>query len=294
MPEDVLVAVAHGSQDPRAAATIEALVGAVRSQIQDVDVRTAYLGHATPSLSQVLGSLPERPGRRVTVLPLLLTPAYHSKTDIPRVLAHTGRHDLTYGDTLGPHPLLLRALDRRLAEAGVGVNRADREATAVVLVAAGSSDPRATAIIERLAARWQARSGWRAVVPGYASACSPTPAEAIAALRTGGAGRTGGADRVAVATYLLAPGYFADRVRAQALAAGADAVSAALGAAPEVARLAIGRYRSVFWGDAKQSPQTPLPATLARRYGLARPGGPFGTPAAGRPRSSLTLAAGPP
>jgi sirohydrochlorin ferrochelatase len=245
MSEDVLVAVAHGSQDPRAAATIEKLMAQVRSQAGDVDMRTAYLGHATPSLPQVLGELPERAGRRVTVLPLLLTPAYHSKTDIPRVLAHSGRRDLTYTGTLGPHPLLLRALDRRLAEtgagvgAGAGLSRAERKATAVVLVAAGSSDPQASAIIERLAARWQARAGWRAVVPGYASACSPTPAEAIAAARADGA------RRVVVATYLLAPGYFADRVRADALAAGADAVSAALGAAPEVAGLVLERYRAV-------------------------------------------------
>jgi sirohydrochlorin ferrochelatase len=239
MSDDVLVAVAHGSQDPRAAATIEALMGEVRSRTPDADVRTAYLGHATPSLPQVLGGLPERAGRRVTVLPLLLTPAYHSKTDIPRVLAHSGRRDLTYGDTLGPHPLLLRALDRRLAEAGVGLDRVDRKSTAVVLVAAGSSDPRATAIIERLAAHWRARSGWQAVVPGYASACAPTPAEAIARIRAEGA------RRVVVATYLLAPGYFADRVRAGALAAGADAVSAALGAAPEVAGLILDRYRAV-------------------------------------------------
>lgn len=249
MSEDVLVAVAHGSQDPRAAATIEDLMARVRARTAGTDVRTAYLGHATPSLSQVLGELPERAGRRVTVLPLLLTPAYHSKTDIPRVLAHSGRRDLTYTDTLGPHPLLLRALDRRLAEAeaeagagvgaGAGLSRAERKATAVVLVAAGSSDPQASAIIERLAARWQARAGWRAVVPGYASACSPTPAEAIAAARADGA------RRVVVATYLLAPGYFADRVRADALAAGADAVSAALGAAPEVAGLVLERYRAV-------------------------------------------------
>lgn len=247
MSEDVLVAVAHGSQDPRAAATIEDLMACVRARAAGTDVRTAYLGHATPSLPQVLGELPERAGRRVTVLPLLLTPAYHSKTDIPRVLAHSGRRDLTYGDTIGPHPLLLRALDRRLAEAsagvgaeaGAGLSRAEREATAVVLVAAGSSDPQAGAIIERLAARWQARSGWRAVIPGYASACSPTPAEAIAAARAGGA------RRVVVATYLLAPGYFADRVRADALAAGADSVSAALGAAPEVAGLVLERYRAV-------------------------------------------------
>jgi sirohydrochlorin ferrochelatase len=47
---------------------------------------------------------------------------------------------------------------------------------------------------------------------------------------------------VVVATYLLAPGYFADKVRDAALAAGAHAVSPALGAAPEVARVVLARY----------------------------------------------------
>ena len=77
---------------------------------------------------------------------------------------------------------------------------------------------------------------WRAVLPAYASAAGPRPAEAVAALRSGGDGP------VVVATYLLAPGHFADKVRDAALGAGADAVSAALGDAPEVADVVLDRY----------------------------------------------------
>jgi sirohydrochlorin ferrochelatase len=51
-----------------------------------------------------------------------------------------------------------------------------------------------------------------------------------------------GAPRVVVATYLLAPGVFADQVRERSLAAGAAAVAAPLGAAPEVADVVIERY----------------------------------------------------
>ena len=43
-------------------------------------------------------------------------------------------------------------------------------------------------------------------------------------------------------TYLLAPGLFADRIRDASLAAGAAAVSPALGAAPEVADVILDRY----------------------------------------------------
>lgn len=221
---EVLIGVAHGSKDPRAAATIESLLDVVRARLPRVDVRAAYLGHAAPSLPSVLGAV--EGGDDVTVLPLLLTDAYHSKVDLPRLLPGT----VAYGATLGPHPLLIRALERRLAEAGV---RPDPD-TAIVLAAAGSSDQAANTVIARMAAAWQRSGGWRVVVPAFASAASPTPAQAVAALR--------GSGPVAVATYLLAPGYFADRIRDTSLAAGATAVSPVLGAAPEVADVIVDRY----------------------------------------------------
>ena len=109
----------------------------------------------------------------------------------------------------------------------------------MVLAAAGSSRPAANVAVARAARAWRSARGWRDVVPAYASAASPTPAQAVGALRRAGA------PRVAVATYLLAPGVFADRVREQSLAAGADIVSDVLGAVPEVADVIIDRYLQV-------------------------------------------------
>ena len=242
MRSGVLVAVAHGSADPRASATIAELAAVARERKPGLDLRTAFLGHAPPSLPQVLGTI--EADREVTVLPLLLTAAYHSKADIPRMLARMPRTRgprVSYGATLGPHPLLLDALERRLGEAlpisgpspGPG---ADPARTAVVLAAAGSSDPEANATITRMAAQWQARTGWLAVRPAYASAAEPTPAAAVTGLLRDGA------PRVVVATYLLAPGLFADRIRHAALAAGAAAVSPALGACAEVADVMLDRF----------------------------------------------------
>jgi sirohydrochlorin ferrochelatase len=242
---EVLIAVAHGSADPRAAATVTELMAlaAERAAARGLDlleVRTAYLGHAAPLLPQVIRAVG---GGRVTVLPLLLTAAYHSKTDIPRVLARLSaefpRLRVSYGATLGPHPLLLAALERRLAEADPH-SHGDRGRTGVVLAAAGSTDPEANAAIARLAAGWQARAGWFAVRPASAAAATPAapaPTEAVTGLLRAGA------RRVLVATYLLAPGLFADRIAESALAAGAAAVSPPLGASPEVAELLLDRYQ---------------------------------------------------
>jgi sirohydrochlorin ferrochelatase len=240
-----LVAVAHGSRDPRAAATVTGLLSVVRARaaqrgLPGLDVRAGFLDHCAPSLPQVLGSVPADAGPAV-VVPLLLTAAYHSKADIPAQLAAAAAArpglDVMCAGTLGPHPLLLAALERRLREAGVAAGDAvARARTGVVLAAAGSSDPAANATIAELAARWARELGWRAVLPAYASAAGPRPADCVRALRDGGS------ERVVVATYLLAPGYFADKVRDAALGAGADAVSAALGAAPEVADVVLDRY----------------------------------------------------
>jgi sirohydrochlorin ferrochelatase len=242
------VGVAHGSRDPRAAATVNELLALVRARAADrglagLDVRGAFLDHAAPSPRQVLSAVAESGGSCV-VVPLLLTAAYHSKTDIPMHIAAATSTlpglDVSYADTLGPHPMLLAGLERRLAEAGVAVGDRDARArTSVVLAAAGSADHAASAAIAAIAAGWQAVRGWRRVLPAYASAADPRPDAAVRALRAADPDSP-----VAVATYLLAPGYFADKIRAAALGAGAAAVSAALGAAPEVADVILDRYAS--------------------------------------------------
>ncbi|MGV9776908.1 sirohydrochlorin chelatase [Streptosporangium sp. NPDC003464] len=230
-PAVPLVAVAHGSRDPRAAATVEDLLDLVRRARPEIPVRTAYLDHAPPTLPMALSGLAE-----AAVLPLLLTEAYHSRVDIPGALAEvTARRPLLRvhrGATLGPHPLLLTALERRLAEAGVAPGD---PGTAVVLVSAGSSDRRANATVAGMAGEWAGR-GWWSVTAAYASAAEPTPAQEVRRLLSAGA------PRVVVAPYLLAPGHFADKIRRDSLAAGAGAVADVLGAAPELAAVLIERY----------------------------------------------------
>jgi sirohydrochlorin ferrochelatase len=218
-----LLAVAHGSRNPAARQTVEALLAEVSRQRPGVEIRTGFLDHARPTVTEALAALD---GPTVAV-PLLLTAAFHTDVDLPAQLA-TAPVPVTRAAALGPHPLLLRALERRLAE--VGVERGDPD-VGVVLAAAGSSSPRAVAAVAGLARDWSA-AWWCDVQPAYASAAPPTPSEAVGALRKGGA------RRVAVATYLLAPGLFADALQQS----GADVVSPVLGAAPEVAALVLERY----------------------------------------------------
>jgi sirohydrochlorin ferrochelatase len=164
-------------------------------------------------------------------VPLLLGHAYHSRVDIPAALPAAAHH-VVQADVLGPDDLLVTALERRLAE--VGVAPGDPE-TAVVLAAAGSSDPAAVAEVRAIAPRWR-ESGWADVIAAFGSAAEPTVASAVRALRASGVAR------VAVSAYLLFPGRFATTIAADAAAEGGDVTAAPLGAAPEVVELVLRRY----------------------------------------------------
>ena len=230
-----LVAVAHGSRSPAAGEATRALLAAVRRARPGLELHEAYLDHGEPRLTEVAAALDEP----IVVVPLLLGAAYHSRVDIPAALEQAGRgaaqavHARHGGhtrqpDRRGPHPLLLAALERRLRDAGVPTGD---PGTAVVLAAAGSAEEPSLQAVRSLAAQWRA-AGWWAVEPAFASAASPTVAEAVSRLRTAGA------PRVAVASYLLFPGLFADGLAA----AGADITSAPLADAPEVVALVLDRY----------------------------------------------------
>ncbi|MER5445229.1 sirohydrochlorin chelatase [Streptomyces sp. NPDC002766] len=228
----VLVVIAHGSRDPRHAATVHALVRQVRALRPEVRVETGFLDFNIPSVQGVLESLAADGVRDVVALPLLLTRAFHAKADIPAVLREApSRLRIRQAEVLGPSPLLLTALERRLYEAGL--SPADKSSTGVVLASAGSTDPEAIAVIAEIAREWR-HTGWCAVRPAFASAALPRTEDAVRELRDLGCAR------VAVAPYVLAPGFLPDRIARGAV--DADVLADVLGPAPEVARVLLERY----------------------------------------------------
>lgn len=235
-----LMLVAHGSRDARHAATTAALVREVRRRRPGLRIEVGYLEFNAPHVERVLERLDGEGFREIVAVPLLLSRAFHAKTDIPRALregtTHLPRLRVRQAEVLGPDPLLTVALERRLAEAGT-VRHAEASCTGVVLAAAGSSDPRAVASIEAVAEQWRRDAGWAAVRTAYASADLPRTCDAVRELRA-----ESGVRRVAVAPYVIAPGRLPDRIAAGARTGGADLLAPVLGAAPEVAGLLLHRF----------------------------------------------------
>ena len=237
MTAPALVALAHGSRDPRSAETIKALVQEVRSMRPDLRIEPAFLDLCKPSFPQVVDRLVRAGYDEIVVVPLLLTEAYHAKVDVPEAItAATASHSglrIRATTVLGLEPVFLEVLDRRL-RAALSDARV-RELDALVLAAAGSSDQLANQAVARLARLWGTRHRLPTVA-AFASAAPPATGEAVRQFRAEGR------RHIAVGSMFLAPGLLPDRAEELALEAGAVAVSGPLGADPQVARTVLARY----------------------------------------------------
>lgn len=237
MAAPALIALAHGSRDPRSAATITALVDEVKAQRPDLRVERAFLELSKPHFQKVVDRLVRAGHDEIVVVPLLLTEAYHATIDVPEAIAEaTARHEglkIRATAVLGLEPRFLEVLDVRMREA-LRVSRV-RELDALVLAAAGTSDPLANQAVARLARLWGTHHKLP-VTAAYASSAPPATGEAVRAFRAEGR------RHIAVASLFLAPGFLPDRAAELAIEAGAVAVSEPLGAHPEVARTILARY----------------------------------------------------
>ncbi|MFI2640018.1 sirohydrochlorin chelatase [Streptomyces sp. NPDC018610] len=245
-----LVLVAHGSRDPRARVTVEALMARVRRLRPALPVHLGHIELNEPLLPDTLARL----GTADAVLvPLLLAPGHHVKRDLPEAAAAAPAR-ARVAAPLGPHPLLAETLCARLTEAGwrTPPDEAARRASAVVLAAAGSRDPDSAAGTRRTARLLAERLGVP-VVPAYASAAAPTVADAVRALAARGR------HRVAVASCFTAPGRFA----AQCAEAAPGIAAAPLGDHPALARLVLHRYEQALTAPRRAGSRRPHAARRA-------------------------------
>ena len=230
-PDPALLAISHGTSSPSGQAAVAALVTAVASARPDLAVHGGFVDVQQPDVPAVLGGLPAEHG--AVIVPLLLSAGYHVHVDLAEDAASTPGTVVTAA--LGPDDRLVTVLARRLAEAGLTAS------DVVVLAAAGSTDDRAVADCVETARRLGVVLA-RTVTVGFISAARPRLADEILTARAAHPGR-----RVVVASYLLAPGYFADL----AAEAGGDVTSAPLlleGAAtpPELVELVIERHAAAI------------------------------------------------
>lgn len=188
-----------------------------------VDCRLAWVDVQAPGPARVLAD-----GVPTVVVPVFLARGFHVTHDVGQA-CREAPGPVVQTPHLGAEPEVVRAVVQRLAEAGAtGAYGAD----AIVLGAAGSRDEASLGETRELAQTLTRVLGVP-VLAAFAASAELTVTDAVKELRASGH------RRVAVATHLLAPGFFADRLAA----AGGDLTSEPLGAHPEIIELIVRRYR---------------------------------------------------
>ncbi|MEL4356946.1 MULTISPECIES: sirohydrochlorin chelatase [unclassified Luteococcus] len=209
-----LLLAAHGTRSAAGRACVEEIRVALAARL-DQPVRLGWVDVCAPYVADLV-----RDGD--VIIPAFLGAGHHVRVDIPEAASRA--RDVTVTPHLGAElgeQLVVDALVGRVEEAG-------GPWPTTVIGWAGSTHARsrqqARRLAEGLARRWAA-AGVRVELA--------TPRELpprVAAARDRG-------ERVGVASYLLAPGFFHDRLGD----AGADAVSAPLGAHPAVISALVAR-----------------------------------------------------
>jgi sirohydrochlorin ferrochelatase len=210
---------------------VEALADHVRSLGSGRAVHTAYLDHHPPAPDEVARVL----GPEAVVVPVLLTPAYHARVDVPsavRTMAKASGSHVVAADPLGPHPLLLAAVEELLADAG----HQPSQHTAVVVYAAGSSDGGAVASVGRTIEDYPPQ-GWG---PWVVAAL-----DGGASLDEAREGLPRAIEQVVAVSFMVAEGILRDRMAQKCADAGVTMVRGALASTNAVARLALERADSL-------------------------------------------------
>jgi sirohydrochlorin ferrochelatase len=237
-----VVLLSHGSPDARSSAAAHELARRAARESGDTVV-AAFLQHDQPDLTARCRQLADEGHSDVVVVPMLITPAFHARVDVPAAVGDavtsTGIQ-VVLAEPVGTDPLLIDALDRLLPSGPV------------VLAAAGTGDPAARHRLDALAAAWAERRS-APVAVGYASQAAPDVATAIAALESA----TGSV--AAVASFVLYPGVLPDRIAA---AAAGSRVTPPLATTPEVIHLIRERVRQALATD-RRSPSRYAPITAS-------------------------------
>ena len=214
----MLILVAHGTRSAAGLQTIGEIADAVSARMGPL--RTAFVDVLGPDPAEVLTDVAEP----ALLMPAFLASGYHVHTDLPARIAESGHRDATVTSPLGPDPMLATVMRERLLDAGW------QPGDAVVMAAAGSSDPRARRDVYRAAMMLGGHVG--EVHVGFLATGAPRVHDVVRVLRPDGR------RRIFVAPYLLARGRFHDRLHECAV----TAVAAPLGAHPGVIDVISARF----------------------------------------------------
>ncbi|KEO81808.1 sirohydrochlorin chelatase [Tumebacillus flagellatus] len=176
-------------------------------------IETCFLELTTPTIAQGISACVERGATRVTLVPIILFGAGHSKIHIPHAIDNAREQypgvEFSYGKPIGVHPKALEILMSRLEEAGLEIEAREGEARrdeAILIVGRGSSDPDANSDLFKVSRLLWERTPVKYVETCYIGVTDPNLEDGLRRCRALGA------KRVYVLPYFLFTGVLIQRI----------------------------------------------------------------------------------
>ncbi len=247
-----LLVVGHGSRSVEARGQMLQIGAMVAEAAPEVAVEVGFLELSDPSAGQALDQLVRRGVRRASVVPLMLNPAGHAKSDVPAVVLDGRRRHrgvtLAYARPLGADLRLVSLAAHRLDQAGA-------RGLPLVVLARGTSDPDANGDAYKVARLLAEANASRVVEVGFSGITWPSVPEALALLRRKADGP------LATVAWFLCTGVLIERMRDQiaefSSGTGTAVVDAGyLGPDPVLVPLVLDRHLEALHGDIRMNCDT--------------------------------------
>ena len=203
-----VLATSHGTDSAAGREAIALIREQVRSLLDqrtdgvEYRVHEAYVDVESPSVDDAAAALPK--DEPCVIVPILLSTGFHTQVDLRRAARASGIERIVIAESLGPDSRLARLARTRLEEVGW----TPENGSVVVQGAAGSSRADGRADMERAAELLSEALGTQAQ-HGFIASIDPKFHEVVAEYKPEFA-----------ATYLLAEGFFAGKMRRDAEATG--------------------------------------------------------------------------
>lgn len=232
-----MILFAQGADDPKVAEIFHTLRHQMQSAHPHLDIHLAFSGGPVPTAAQVVSTLVNRGIDEIVLAPMDVSRV--SECDPAMVATHralANQHpdvQIALARPIGPASELLNVVDARLRSALSTIHATELDG--LVLCAPSAGDTRGNALIARRARQWASHHKLPTLV-AHADGKGADVVSAIASLRATGR------RSIAVGSLHIAPDESYRTQAEAAMASGAIAVSAPLGADARISELAMARY----------------------------------------------------
>lgn len=146
--------VGHGSKAEAGNEEIRQFVKKIQKKLRDdLMIETCFLEFGKPSIMSGIENCISQKASEIYLIPIILLQAGHSKIHVPAVIDEAKEKfphvSFTYGRPIGIHEKVFDMLTSRLAESGIDPT-IEHEATAVLLIGRGGSDPDANSDLYKI------------------------------------------------------------------------------------------------------------------------------------------------